>query len=112
MSVKHTPTPWYLWEVNGVDFTMISTNPEEIDDETDYNSEVLGSSEWMRVEQADAEFIVLACNYHDELVRKLRTARAFLPQAAISSAVPAYTDTVSELIVEINNLLDKVEGES
>ena len=103
MSVKHTPTPWYLWEVNGVDFTMISTNPEEIDDETDYNSEVLGSSEWMRVEQADAEFIVLACNYHDDLVEK---TKLLLGQFCAAG----YVESV--LANETRALLTKIEVES
>ncbi len=67
MTQKHTPTPWevsyYDYDNNGpiycIENVTRSTTPEE--------------------HKANAEFIVRACNAHDDLVEALKYSRKFIP---------------------------------
>lgn len=59
MDKKHTPGPWYLIATDGADFTAISTKPK-IKGDLDLESEVLGSSEWLRAEPEDLRLMAAA----------------------------------------------------
>jgi len=75
----HTREPWFLWGVHGTDFTAIATR-ERRDEWEEFapNFEVLGSSEWLRVGEADALRIVACVNacegINPEAVRDLLAA--------------------------------------
>lgn len=65
--MNHTPTPWKQHETEGKTFASIrSVNNETIAD--------CGSRRDL-IAQANASFIVTACNAHEELVRALEFAR-------------------------------------
>lgn len=49
---KKTPGPWFLITEDGTDFTCIASRPA-IDGAMDLETEVLGSSEWLRAKRAD-----------------------------------------------------------
>jgi len=57
--MKSTKGPWYLIADNGADFTAIATVPK-IEGHLDTDKEVLGSSEWLRVERADLVLMTAA----------------------------------------------------
>ncbi len=48
----HTKGPWFVNAEDGADFTAISTNPNG-DGSIEFEKEVLGSSEWLRVKPED-----------------------------------------------------------
>lgn len=60
--------PWRISEagINATDDAVIVNNSGD---------EVLGTSEWVRVDQTDLEYIVRAVNAHDALVAALETVR-------------------------------------
>jgi len=61
--VKHTPTPWHIEKINGFQIACADeTNP-------DYVAEVYN--------EANAAFIVKACNMHDDLVELLEYFHGF-----------------------------------
>jgi hypothetical protein len=62
MSAEHTPTPWYI---SGKSTIRRGSN------------DWIGYVHW-RNGAANAEFIVRACNAHDNLVAALREARGWL----------------------------------
>lgn len=49
--MKHTKGPWFLVNVDGNEFTAISTNPDSLN--LDLANEVLGTSEWLRATPQD-----------------------------------------------------------
>lgn len=53
---KYTPGPWYVID-GGTDDSAISTKPQG---NHDFDSEVLGYSEWIRVEDADLVLMAAA----------------------------------------------------
>jgi hypothetical protein len=61
---KHTPGPWYVVGGDSTEDTAISTKPEG----NHYNSEVLGYSEWLRVEDVDLTLMAAAPEMLDVLL--------------------------------------------
>lgn len=82
---QHTPTPWIVKKVRTQVGYCFNVGPQHIvddthggaclyDDSTSFNPHAEGEQE------ANAAFIVTACNCHDELVAALRDAHDLLGQ--------------------------------
>ena len=67
---KYTPGPWYVID-GGTDDIAISTKPQG---NHDFDSEVLGYSEWIRVEDADLVLMAAA----PDLLEALQEVEAFM----------------------------------
>lgn len=78
MSV-HTLTPWVA-EVDTSDNALCIHNRSDDGKAGYYIARMIGG---YSAEKADADFIVRACNVHDELVAALRTARDSLNEIRI-----------------------------
>lgn len=61
---KYTPGPWYVID-GGTDGSAISTKPQG---NHDFDSEVLGYSEWMRVKDDDLVLMAAAPDLLDALI--------------------------------------------
>lgn len=77
MTVSHTPTPWKLYphlfgQIESQDETKLITRAGRVDPVTD-----LDQCE----RAANAEFIVRACNSHDQLVAALKAVVEFYSYA-------------------------------
>lgn len=72
--MKFTPGPWYLISTEGTDFTAISTSPDTRPGDFDPGREVLGSSEWLRLDDGDANLIAAAPELCEALERMVQKA--------------------------------------
>lgn len=98
MQTKHTPTPYKTKHLGGGTVGLALVN-------ADY--EINGLKLGCIYASKDAEFIVRACNSHDELVEANRLAISWLKK------VPAYIDSsvhASMPIAELEHALAKAEG--
>lgn len=73
MNTKHTPLPWFVGSpIRNEDTIGICHTYREQDDECEETiTEVLPGCKQEQME-ADAKFIVKACNHHDELVNAVK----------------------------------------
>lgn len=92
---KHTPGPWYLVADDGTDFTAIATVPE-IDGDTDMEHEVLGSSEWLRVNLEDLRLMAAA----PELLVALQAVDVLFGHLATDSTQRIWIDNARAAIAK------------
>lgn len=98
MTQKHTPTPWLL---DGFDICH-HTGPATIHVIAKTSTPVEGD------EQANAEFIVRACNAHYDLVEALQTVGLSYELAIQSGAVKDDDGSIGEMV---DAALKKAKGE-
>lgn len=81
---KHTPGPWQVSHIRSVVGTIIWRN--------DGNEDNTGHARICRnvTNPADAEFIVRACNSHDQLVAALQAAREALNNTGRGDVLGAF----------------------
>lgn len=65
--MAHTPGPRYLIADDGCDFTAIATK-QSISGELDLEHEVLGSSEWLRVNPEDLKLMAASADLFEALL--------------------------------------------
>jgi hypothetical protein len=91
--MKHTPGPWFLWALDGSDFTAISTVPKQPHShKIDMDHEVLGSSEWLRVSDEDLRLMVAA----PELLEACKAALRKFPADAGCSLTTQLLDSIAK----------------
>lgn len=73
---KRTPGPWYLIADSGCDFTAISTK-KTIDRDIDIDTEVLGSSEWIRAKPEDLKLMAAAPDLLNALTKLFEIGQVF-----------------------------------
>ena len=71
----HTKGPWFAITADGTDFTAIATQAE-ISGDMDLESEVLGSSEWLRATYDDLRLMAAAPELLDAAEKALAYMRA------------------------------------
>ena len=101
----HTPGPWSVWtESNGAH--------QFIEQKTSRVDSVL-IAELAPAHEANADFIVRACNAHEALLAELKTVRDWINQLVYfqpDEAADAVTNNGEDIMQRIDDLLDKVEG--
>ena len=107
---EHSPTPWRIWNHSG----------ENVGQDDGYQkTDILTGSDIIHIRQsvagqtfptlsANARFIVLACNHHDELVEALKMAESFYNNQL--EHIGDCEKALSEIDI-ISALLSKIEGE-
>lgn len=85
MPAKHTPTPWHVQPIGGQRY-IEAQGPKFICDMQADQCENPAEVEEM---QANAEFIVRACNCHEELVQVLESVVRILEHNCPDAALPA-----------------------
>lgn len=106
--MKHTPTPWI---VVGTDrdthiiATTVKMKRESYEIEEDAQA-VVSSSEWTIVKDEDAEFIVRACNSHEELISGIKYAIAHFRSVTTDKYNPFI---LKEQIFHLEKILEKAE---
>lgn len=104
VKVKHTPTPWGMaLEKDG------STRVYELHEWSKTypnDSHIVGES----VDEADAAFIIKACNAHDELLSALHLARRIITNNVPEYLVEAWNANRDRHLAQIDAALAKAEG--
>lgn len=105
-TMKHTPTPWHIvnrstlskftadWREIGPNVIMATSFDRTRDGETETHCGV-------KINEANADFIVLACNNHDRLLASLKQ---LIPILEIGEDVPMY------IVKEARQAIASVEG--
>jgi len=98
-----TKGPWYLIDIDGTDFTIISTDPLTEKNSIDYDSEVLGSSEWIRLKKEDA--ILMAASW--DLLNAAETAIKILKRNLYRQ-----TEKCEDALSILSNAVNKAKDNS
>lgn len=98
--MKHTETPWFIGEDNSifvVGFCIATVN---------------GASEQMPGALADAEFIVRACNAHDELLEAAKKQVALIESEEMKGVQLPIAKAISfqEALNKLRQAIAKAEG--
>ena len=78
MTQKHTTGPWYAWERNEA-YGWITDTPESDNDSVPYGTNIIAKVQHIGhwpTSDANARFIVAACNAHDDLLAALEALLA------------------------------------
>jgi hypothetical protein len=74
--IKHTPTPWFFLK-NGPDYAISATKSRIARFSDIFATQPHSEAQYEEAE-ANAEFIVRACNAHDDLVAALELSKSFI----------------------------------
>jgi len=97
--MKHTPGPWYLISDDGCDFTVISTI-KTIDRDLDMESEVLGSSEWIRAKPEDLKLMAAA----PDLLEALQALEMLFAPLARDATAACWIDNARAAIAKATGI--------
>lgn len=117
MKTKHTPTPW-IWKkaikLDSEGGTWFQTLIEKADyDDPEYNGGgaiLLHEAQW-KIKKANAEFIVKACNSHDELVAEVEGFRKVVENQIKHRAEGAVKNALIAKLKRIESVLSKARKE-
>ena len=92
MTQKHTKLPWVYSKFRDTHDCCIHSK-DAIQEKSGYidldNGGVVGSSEWIWINDEDAEFICRAVNSHYDLLKAVNLARDIAPTAELREAYDA-----------------------
>jgi hypothetical protein len=106
--MKHTKLPWKLFYEGSGDYLIINNNGEEIASLSRPDAHFLHTGKGAVINEANAEFIVTACNNHYELLEILRKSKTLAE--AIISKLAMENSSVNLLLAEIDQVLLKAQG--
>jgi hypothetical protein len=116
-NTKHTPTPWWIAQSAGPGILAIdATDPQ--DGQLFAVCEIFGINDMREnspVAEANAAFIVKACNSHDQLIAELQNGRVAIDvlMAQLIEVDPSFKPTESAAwprLVAIKDALEAVEA--
>ena len=106
-NMNHTPTPWKLNKAGSQKTIYINT----ADEEGLYLAD-LQNCQGTETTEANAEFIVRACNSHDDLVKALKEVKEQIGEVFYSQKQdnPEHDAAIDRIVSVVGEALAKAEG--
>ena len=105
--MKHTETPYKILRAN--DFSFFITTEKFTDCEEGYI--IAKTTDMGKEAEANAEFIVRACNAHDALVEACKLAHEIISLNTQKHGLESVDDNVFTIIELLESALNKAKGE-